>query len=403
MSTRDVVVVGAGPGGVATAILLARRGRDVLLLDKALFPRDKPCAEYLSPEINVLLDRLDLLAPIEAAGPARLRGFIVVPGSGRPFRGDFAPEGPRSYGMAIPRIRFDAVLLNSARAAGVTVREGFRVGDLIRDSRGRRVLGVRGRARGRRQEEEIRARVTVGADGLHSVVAQRLGLTRRLPNPRRLALVTHMTGIEQLGDWGEMHVAGRSYVGIAPFGRALANVAMVVPLDEGQGYKSRNEAFFLDALRRFPALADRLGGARLTKPLLAVGPLAYRARRYSADGAILLGDAARFYDPFTGEGIYRALAAGELASAIVDEALRVGDLSARFLSRFDRQCRAAFGGKYLVERLVQEIIARPRLFNHVARRLARRPELADTLVGVTGDFLPPWTVLKPSYLARLLV
>lgn len=401
MVTHEVIVVGAGPGGIATSILLARRGRDVLLLDKATFPRDKPCAEYLSPAINVLLARLGLLAAVEAAEPARLRGFIVVPSSGRPFRGDFAPAGPHSYGMAVPRTVFDTALLAQARTAGVTVREGLRVGDLLRD--GDRVVGVRGWQRGQRQGEDLRATITVGADGLHSVVAQRLGLTRPVTHLRRLAFVTHMDGIARLGDYGEMHVGAHNYVGIAPLGHGRANVALVVPLERGPQLKGQRDAYFLSALRSFPTLADRLSGARLTKPLLAVGPLAFRARRYSAHGALLLGDAARFYDPFTGEGIYRALAGGELASATIDDALTAGDTSARFLARFDRQCRAAFNGKYLVEQIVQEIIGRPHLFNYVARRLARRPDLADTLVGVTGDFLPPSAVLNPRYLARLFI
>ena len=231
MVSHDVIVVGAGPGGAVASILLARRGRDVLLLDKATFPRDKPCAEYLSPEINVLLARLGLLAAVEATGPARLRGFIIVPPSGRPFRGDFVPEGPHSYGMAVPRTALDAALLARARAEGVAVREGFRVGDLLRE--GDRVVGVRGRARGRRDEEELRAAVTVGADGLHSVVARRLGVGRRTRRPRRLALVTHMAGVARLGDYGEMHVRPGEYAGIAPLGGDLANVAVVVPLERG--------------------------------------------------------------------------------------------------------------------------------------------------------------------------
>ena len=252
----------------------------------------------------------------------------------------------------------------------------------------------------------MRARLTVGAGGLHSTIGRRLGLTRQLPRPRRLALVTHMTGIAGLGEWGEMHLARdarHGYVGIGPLGRGLANVSLVVPLAAGQVFKGGREQFFLDTLRRFPDLAPRLVGARPAKPILAIGPLAYRARRYSADGALLVGDAARFYDPLTGEGVYRALVAGELASSVIDAALRAGDLSAAFLSRFDRACRAAFEGKYLVERIIGAVIARPRLRAHLARRLARRPDLAATLMGVTGDFLPPRAVLRPGYLARLLV
>ncbi|HET8626167.1 MAG TPA: NAD(P)/FAD-dependent oxidoreductase [Thermomicrobiales bacterium] len=401
MGAHEVVVVGAGPAGAVTSLLLARRGHDVLLLDKATFPRDKPCAEYLSPEINVLLARLGMLAAVEAAQPARLRGFIIVPPGGRPFRGDFAPGGAHAYGLALSRTTFDTILLERARAAGVTVREGFRVGDLLREDG--RVVGVRGRQRGRRDEEELRATVTVGADGLHSVVAGRLGLARHLAAPRRLALVTHLAGVARLGDYGEMHAAPGCYVGVAPLGGDLANVALVVPLAEGPAVAGRRERYFRDALGRFPLLAGRLDRARLVKPLLAVGPLAVRARRYSAAGALLLGDAARFYDPFTGEGIYRALRGGELASEVIAAALAAGDVSARALARFDRACRAAFAGKYLVERVVQEILARPRLFDHVARRLARKAGLADTLVGVTGDYLSPRAVLTPGYVARLFL
>ncbi|HEX5505961.1 MAG TPA: NAD(P)/FAD-dependent oxidoreductase [Thermomicrobiales bacterium] len=405
MGAHEVIVVGAGPAGAVTGLLLARRGHGVLLLDKATFPRDKPCAEYLSPEINVLLARLGLRTAVEAARPARLRGFIIVPPGGRPFRGDFAPDGPRGYGLALPRTTLDALLVERARAAGVTVREGFRVGDLLRE--GGRVVGVRGRQRGRRDEEELRAPVTVGADGLHSVVAGRLGLARRpaarAPGPQVLALVTHLAGIARLGDYGEMHVAPGCYVGVAPLGGDLANVALVVPLAEGPAVAGRREEYFRAALGRFPLLAGRLDGARLAKPLLAVGPLAARARRYSAGGALLLGDAARFYDPFTGEGIYRALRGGELASEVIAAALAAGDVSARALARFDREYRAAFAGKYLVERVVHEIVTRPRLFDHVARRLARKAGLADRLVGVTGDYLPPRTVLTPGYLVRLFL
>ena len=146
MRNHDVVVVGAGPAGTTTATLLARRGHDVLLLDKSSFPRDKPCAESLSPEVNVLLDRLGLAGSIEGAETMRLRGFVLHPQGAPAIRGAFAPAGPRSYGLSIPRTAFDAALLAGARVAGVTVREGFRVGDVVRE--GGRVAGVRGRARG---------------------------------------------------------------------------------------------------------------------------------------------------------------------------------------------------------------------------------------------------------------
>ncbi len=204
-----------------------------------------------------------------------------------------------------------------------------------------------------------------------------------------------------------MHVGRGLYVGLAPLEPPeigdLCNVAMVVDETEAPRLAGRTNDFFDEALGGFPALATRLDGARRVKPLLTISRLATSARRLSADGVMLVGDAAGFYDPFTGEGIYRALRGAELLAEVARAALAAGDCSAPRLSAYDRLHRHEFAGKRLVEHIVQELIARPRLFEHVSKRFARRKQLADRVVGVTGDFLPPSRVLSPFYLARLLL
>ena len=116
---------------------------------------------------------------------------------------------------------------------------------------------------------------------------------------------------------------------------------------------------------------------------------------------MLVGDAADFFDPFTGEGIYAALRGGELAAAA---ALRALDSSPNddALRDYERARRAEFGGKWRVERLVGIAVAFPPLIERAALALSRRQDLADLFVGVTGDFVPPREVLRASYLMALL-
>ena len=398
----DVAIVGLGPAGSAAATLLARAGWHVVAVDRALFPREKPCAEYLSPAAGPLLSELGVLERLEATGPGHLRGFRVFTPNGAVFQGDFA--GTRTLtgqpifetGLAIPRRVLDAALVEAARRAGADLRQRWTLSQIERDRDGAwKLIPTRG--------DPMRARLLIGADGIHSTVARRLGLHRpgRL---RKVALVAHMRGVAGLSAYGEMHVAGRRYVGLAPLecDGDLCNVAMVVDAArDGAKLAGRAESFLRETLDTFPGLRGRLTDARLVRPTLATSGLHTRARRLSDGGLLLVGDAAGYYDPFTGEGIYRGLRSAVLAARVASEALAAGDIRAGRLARYDALYRAEFRGKRLVERLIQTAVQSPPLMNHVAARLARRKALADTIVAVTGDFLSPATVLRPGFLLRL--
>src|SRR5215469_2248522 len=214
MSTSDrgpaeVVIVGGGPAGASTAWMLARAGIDVLVLERARFPRDKPCAEYVSPEASRILAELGVLHELETSGAAQLAGMLVRAPSGVSFRGDFAAghgfQGFRDRGLALRRPIFDTVLLRRAQAAGARVIEEASVTDVVRDARGR-VVGVQARqsaSNGHRPSTyTIGAHVVVGADGLRSVVARRLHLARAARWPRRVAFVTHFEGVTEMGGVG---------------------------------------------------------------------------------------------------------------------------------------------------------------------------------------------------------
>ena len=401
MDGAEVVVVGGGPAGAATAWALARCGVDVLLLDRARFPRDKVCAEYLSPQASRILSEMGALEAVEAAGAAQLAGMLVRCPSGAEIYGEFAAShgfrGFRDRGLALRRRDLDALLLDRARQAGVRVAEGERVLDVLRDGAGR-VAGVRTAAR------TIRGRLVVGADGLRSTVGRRLGLTRYAAWPRRIALVTHFRGVAGMGQWGEMHVERDGYIGLADVGNGETNVALVVPSRAALLIRGDPAAFLNAWMTRRPHLAPRFADAERVSDVRATGPFAQHARRAWTPGAALVGDAADFFDPFTGEGIYAALRGGELLLPYAIEAARAptarkADVA---LEAYERCRRHEFTGKWIVERIVGAATAYPAVMNRAARTLARRRDMADLFVGVTGDFVPPREVLRPSYLFRLL-
>jgi len=386
----DAVVVGAGPAGSATASLLATAGVKVLLLDRARFPRDKPCSEYLSPESTRVLQRLgpDVLAAVEAAAPAHLRGMKVVAPSGAGVVGRF-----ETFSYALPRTRFDNILLDAARARGVEVREGVKVEELVYDAGA--VAGVVARDTGNGTRDTYRASVVIGADGLRSIVARRLGRVYRTA-PYRIAFTAHVADVGGVHDLGEMHVGRPGYVGFGPIGGGVTTVALVLPVQEAR----RGEQFFQE-LDRFPGIRGRFDSRRIVRRVLATGPFARWSRRpvASGGGALLVGDAADFFDPFTGQGIYSALHGAELASAAILDHFATG----ASLARYAKARRREFRGKWLLERMIGVAVGWPALIEHVVGRLTRRPQLADLLVRATGNCVPARAALSPRVLAGLVL
>jgi len=404
----DAVVVGAGPAGAATAILLAEQGLSVVLLDRARFPRDKICGEYLSPEGSRILDRLGVLSTVESRGARPLRGMRILAPDGTLLVGDYPSDGPwqgyRPHALAVRRRSLDQALVERARQVGVSVREGVRVVDLLRE--GRRVTGVVAEAvrPGPRPTgaERLPARLVVAADGRTSVVAQRLGLRRPHPWLHRLALVADVQGATGDPERGEIVLAPPAYSILNPVSRGVGNLSLVVPIEEGRRHKADLAGYFDRATRALPGFRERLRDARRIGPVHALGPLAYDVLPPREGGVVMVGDAGGFLDPFTGEGIYAALRSAEVAAEVGARAVQTGDVSAGALSPVHTRRVSDFAAKARVTVILQRAIARRTLSVFAARILASRPAHLTRLMGVLGDFVPPGALLAPAFLAGLL-
>ena len=399
---HDAIVVGAGPAGAVTALGLARHGYRVLLLDRHRFPRAKPCGDCLSPEAARVLDRLGLLPRVAALEPARLRGWRIWSPDGAWFRGDFEAaargDARAETSIAVARERLDAALLDAALEAGVELRAPVTVEDLIVGPRG--VEGIVGRTGGTRHR--LRARLVVGADGLRSVVARRAGATRRPGALRKVSFTLHpILPAGFSGDVGEMHVVTGGCIGIAPVEAARSgfpiahNVTFVMGRDEGGGGMGLDPHARMRSLaERAPGLRDRLpvlfdAMARCDSPL-ASGPFDRPVRFVVADGLALVGDAAGYYDPFTGQGVCHALEAGERLAGVAAEALDYAGESvpARRLRPYARWVARAHRPARGVQRAIEFVTARPSLMRRFTIALNDAPAFADALIATTGDLAP---------------
>ena len=397
-----MLVAGAGPAGASVAAHLAAAGLRVVAVDRAAFPRDKPCSEYVSPGAVELLDRLGVVPDLQAAGAVAPPGMTVVGARGSRLTGRFGHSSGAplpTTGLSVSRRTLDHRLVQAARSAGADVMERTAVEDLVYEAGAVAGVVVRGPAGERRV---IRARLTVGADGLRSVVARGVG-RRRHGAPVRLAFVAHVEGVAGLEDTPEMHVGDAGYVGLNRIGPDLANVALVVPVGRAAGARGRPEAFFFDRLDEFPGVRGRVGRNRLAREVLVTGPFAAWSGRIAVDGCLLVGDAAEFFDPFTGQGIYSALKGAELAAGAAFRALeRPGIVDRAALAPYTAARRRAIAGKWVVERVIGYGMFMPGIFDRVIGRLGSRASLADTLVGVTGDILPARELLHPRFLSELV-
>ena len=402
----DVIVVGAGPAGSSAAFHLAQAAVDVLLLEKAAFPRDKICGDGLTPRAVRQLVAMGI--DLDAPGWARNNGLRIV-GAGRrlelpwPELASFPP-----YGMVRTRMDFDELLARHAEKAGARLMERTAVTGPVFDEATGRVVGVTARPvdeRGRKVGDETtyRAPVVIAADGVSARIAIALGLERRENRPMGVAVRAYYQTPRHDDPWMESWLElwdgtpGSSnllpgYGWIFGVGDGTANV--------GLGILNTSKAFqhvdYKDVLQRWLSNTPEEWGFRddanrVGRIGSAALPMGFNRKPHYTRGVLLCGDSGGMVNPFNGEGIDYALESGHVAAETIVQALATpaGPARERVLQGYAAELEAAYGGYFTLGRIFAKMIGNPTFMKQATKYGLPRTALMKFTLKLMANLTDP--------------
>ncbi len=358
----DVIVIGAGPGGSASAISFRRRGFGVTVLEKRFMPRSKVCGEMVAPLGVKELGRLGVLEKIEAAGANRVRRIIFYSPGGAHMELGFPGE---EYGVAMSREVLDTALFGEARGEGALGVEGFRVDNIEREPK-TGLFRVEGAYNESEKRETFRSKAVINASGLKGI-----GYKDKKCREFIYAFKIHLRGIS-CGDAAEIFFYDGGYGGLVDIEDGVVNLAFQIRKDQASLMDGHPLDILKGVLPVSHPVREKLSSAAPVGKWEAMGGI-FARRRGSFPGVWNIGDASGIVDPFTGLGISLALQGGRY----IGENLELG----RERRTYDLK-RSLNRTRLLTAEMLRKVLFRPRLCHMVMKHASCSPVLGAGILGL---------------------
>ena len=394
---HDVVIVGAGPGGSAMAYFLAQQGVDVLLLDKADFPRDKTCGDGLTPRALAVLEQMGLLAKVMAAGFVMREATVFSP-KGRTVTTEI-PQSLKAppYMVAVPRLILDNMLLQHAITAGALFQSRVHVQDIEQVKGGVLVQGQRDK-----RPYSVRARLAVIAIGASMKLLLTLGILKEQPQLILAARAYHeqMQGVNGRFEFHFDGIPLPGYGWVFPLSDSSANVGAGILQEKRKGKRGVTSQSVLKQFLQLPMMQHML------EPAHRVGPVkGYPLRTDFAtaptygERTLLIGEAAGLVNPLTGEGIDYALESAHIAAQHVLESF--GDFSPQNLADYDQKLRQEFQRTFIFMARIRDWYLNKPILNRIIHVANRRDELRELFTNIVLGNADAATGFSPKTMMQI--
>ncbi|WP_291908373.1 NAD(P)/FAD-dependent oxidoreductase [Chitinophaga sp. CB10] len=408
METK-VCIIGAGPGGACAALQLAQMGIPSIVVDKAVFPRDKVCGDGLSGKVLTILERIDkdmgkrlqqAVFKMDSWGVK-----FVAPnriGMDIPYSPNYQQDMSNPRGFVCKRIDFDNFLVDEMkRRPEITLYEGTSIDKYELQEDGYLLSNNSGTF-------QVKAQLVIVANGAHSSFTKDVAGIKMEPEHYVAGIRAYYKGITGLhqDNFIELHFLKQmlpGYLWIFPLPNGEANVGVGMLSNNARNNKINLKKLMLDTLAADPVMKERFANAELVGSIDGYGlPLGSKKRKLHGERYMLVGDAGYLIDPFTGEGIGNALYSGRIAAQKAAAAIAANDYSDKFLDAYDEDVYRILGPELQVSTKLQKLIKYPWLFNWLMKMGSKNKQLKELMSCMFHEVDLRKKLGKPMFYVKLL-